>query len=1237
MKNLCRISMILVCFCATILTLFTSSSNAQQVVKVGAGEYVTTYLMSDRTVSVFSQATIVPLLKPYAGLDSVIDVQGAQYHVTALDEQGKVYKLSNNATYVMTTLDEFDAAFTGNFQVKGFWQANVSLRGTDSSLWYWGIADPMNYVGGATITAPKKLMMPAGRKFKKIETGANWTLGDSYILALASDNTVWKYSRGNPNPVQISIPGEAIADIATLGSNADVLRTVSNKLFAAGNLSSYVGTTGNSSTFKDVTAVWINAGVKFPIKELVGNSSTLHIIDADNNMFGSGTNVQGEVGTGVEYSPYRIAGPQGGVFGYGFNNGVLLTPPTQIQGKFKNINTSTTITFYLFAQDLGDNWYSWGRNKGFSLGNGKSLGPYAGWGGVGDYAAYPNAMDVPMPKRVNITTTVWTLQNFNPNDNIPPVVGAGINQYLSSVASTTLYGKAFQQEHAIASQIWTKVSGPSGGEITTPASLNTTITGLSNGTYVYRLSATNNKNQTSLDEVSIIVNGSATPANSIPSVNAGADQTIVLPNSATTMTGTASDTDGSIASYLWTKISGPAGGNIVSTATAATGVNALQVGVYVYSFKATDNSGGSATDSIRLTVIAAANQPPVSQAGADTTITLPSDVATLRGTGTDANGTISTYLWTKIGGPAGGNITNTASAITTTTGLLQGSYGFQLTVTDNDGAVARDTMSIVVNPAPTITLLPAVNPANTVNGLDYKYYEGSWSVLPQFAALTPVKSGSTSNFDITLANSTTQFGFSFTGYINVPADGQYTFYTSSDDGSNLYIDNVLTVLNDGLHSATEKSGQIGLKAGKHAITGLFFQATAGSVFTVSYEGQGITKQFIPSSSLYRVNQLPVAVVGAATVITLPVSSLQLNGSGTDADGTIASYQWRKVSGPAQGTIVSPTAASTVISGLVQGVYSFELSVTDNSGHTASARQQVTVQPAPIPIPTPASGKTLRVNLFNGQLPYVNSQWNNWYPQANVSSSLFKYEDGTASTISVAMPQGGNFSDNGLNYAATATMCPPEVLRIASMHTITRIFTVSGLNPAKQYSFEFFASRGYASGSKTIFSAGGVADTINTDFNTTDFAKLQNLTPASNGKIAFTLRSIGSYNYFSAFKIIEAGSGPTTAPPAITAPAVQPSKQTQGETLVELGAKSVSVYPNPFVGSFKVQLSHRATGDFVLKLSSISGKTVYYKKVSKSSATMVETIDVSNLSFGTYILEIISVTDGSKSVHKVIKN
>ena len=96
-------------------------------------------------------------------------------------------------------------------------------------------------------------------------------------------------------------------------------------------------------------------------------------------------------------------------------------------------------------------------------------------------------------------------------------------------------------------------------------------------------------------------------------------------------------------------------------------------------------------------------------------------------------------------------------------------------------------------------------------------------------------------------------GFSFFGYVDVPVDGLYTFFTTSDDGSSLYIDNILTVDNDGLHAAIEKSGIIGLKAGKHFIKGLYFQGPAGLTFTVSYQSNGIAKQTIPLSALYRVN------------------------------------------------------------------------------------------------------------------------------------------------------------------------------------------------------------------------------------------------------------------------------------------------------------------------------------------------------------------------------------------------
>jgi hypothetical protein len=150
-------------------------------------------------------------------------------------------------------------------------------------------------------------------------------------------------------------------------------------------------------------------------------------------------------------------------------------------------------------------------------------------------------------------------------------------------------------------------------------------------------------------------------------------------------------------------------------------------------------------------------------------------------------------------------------------------------------------------------LWPAVNPSNTTNGLDYKYYEAAnFYKVPDFTTMNPVKTGNVNNFDISVANRTLQFAINYTGYIKVPTDGQYTFYLSSDDGSLLFIDGMQVVNNDGTHMITEQGNTIGLQAGLHAISVGYFNQTGYEGLQVSYSGPGISKQLIPSSALYRV-------------------------------------------------------------------------------------------------------------------------------------------------------------------------------------------------------------------------------------------------------------------------------------------------------------------------------------------------------------------------------------------------
>lgn len=70
-------------------------------------------------------------------------------------------------------------------------------------------------------------------------------------------------------------------------------------------------------------------------------------------------------------------------------------------------------------------------------------------------------------------------------------------------------------------------------------------------------------------------------------------------------------------------------------------------------------------------------------------------------------------------------------------------------------------------------------------------------------------------------------GLIFDGYIEVPQDGVYAFYTYSDDGSVLEIDGRLIVDNDGLHSRTERSGQAALRRGMHKFSLRYFDSNGG--------------------------------------------------------------------------------------------------------------------------------------------------------------------------------------------------------------------------------------------------------------------------------------------------------------------------------------------------------------------------------------------------------------------------
>ncbi len=142
--------------------------------------------------------------------------------------------------------------------------------------------------------------------------------------------------------------------------------------------------------------------------------------------------------------------------------------------------------------------------------------------------------------------------------------------------------------------------------------------------------------------------------------------------------------------------------------------------------------------------------------------------------------------------------------------------------------------------------------SNAGNGVKYSYYEGEdWQFLPVFATLNPKKTGTKYQFRIDDINEVEgQFAIYFTSFLKIDEAGEYRFYTTSDDGSKLYINDEEVVNNDGDHGAIERMGTVTLQPGFHKIDVAYFNKAGGSWLDVYYKGPGTPKQIIPADRLF---------------------------------------------------------------------------------------------------------------------------------------------------------------------------------------------------------------------------------------------------------------------------------------------------------------------------------------------------------------------------------------------------
>ncbi len=290
-----------------------------------------------------------------------------------------------------------------------------------------------------------------------------------------------------------------------------------------------------------------------------------------------------------------------------------------------------------------------------------------------------------------------------PPTNEGPVANAGTDQVITLPVSTVVLNGngSTDPDGSITLFQWTRLSGPGTPVIVTPNSAQSSVTGLVQGTYEFELTVTDNKGSTARDTMRVTVNP-APRVNQPPVARAGADRTITL--SATNplvLDGTASsDPDGTVQLFNWRRSTGPNTPVIVAPNAAQTPVTGLAAGVYEFQLTVTDNEGATASDSVVITVVLPENQPPVANAGLDQVITLPVNSVTLNGSAsTDPDGTITAQTWSLVNGPNTPVIGASNAKITQVSGLVQGTYQFELKVIDDRGDSASDVITITVNPA----------------------------------------------------------------------------------------------------------------------------------------------------------------------------------------------------------------------------------------------------------------------------------------------------------------------------------------------------------------------------------------------------------------------------------------------------------------------------------------------------------------------------------------------------------
>jgi N-acetylneuraminic acid mutarotase len=273
----------------------------------------------------------------------------------------------------------------------------------------------------------------------------------------------------------------------------------------------------------------------------------------------------------------------------------------------------------------------------------------------------------------------------------PPVANGWLMKYNSPTSVLMNAWGSYDPDGRPVKFWWEKVSGPSQYTILYPEASTPVISDLVAGTYVFRLTVTDIEGQTDTSDVTftILVN--------LPPIAGAWFQKYLNAGSALLAAWGSSDPEGGPITYLWEKTAGPAGAGLLYGNSASPVVIGLVNGTYSFRLTVTDNQGATGTTSVSFTV--SNNLPPVAGAWLQKYYS-PTSALLAAWDSHDPEGGPISYLWEKIAGPEGSTLLYGNSASPVINGLVNGTYTFRLTVTDNQGATGSKELTFTVSGVP---------------------------------------------------------------------------------------------------------------------------------------------------------------------------------------------------------------------------------------------------------------------------------------------------------------------------------------------------------------------------------------------------------------------------------------------------------------------------------------------------------------------------------------------------------